>query len=107
MIGIYKITNTLNNHSYIGLSTKLEDRWKYHNDQYNWKREKSKALYQAFQKYGIENFTFEILEESSIEELSEKEKYYVNKFLFFVENAVFYRITGADRYKKHKHRHCK
>jgi predicted GIY-YIG superfamily endonuclease len=45
MIGIYKITNTLNNHSYIGLSTKLEDRWKYHNDQYNWKREKSKALY--------------------------------------------------------------
>lgn len=80
MIGIYKITNTLNNHSYIGLSTKLEDRWKYHNDQYNWKREKSKVLYQAFQKYGIENFTFEILEECSVEELSEKEKYYVNKF---------------------------
>ena len=40
MIGIYKITNKLNNHSYIGLSTHIEDRWDYHRNPYNWKREK-------------------------------------------------------------------
>ena len=28
MIGIYKITNKINNNSYIGLSTHIEDRWK-------------------------------------------------------------------------------
>ena len=80
MIGIYKITNKLNNHSYIGLSTKVEERWKYHQSPYNQQRESYKSLYKAFKKYGIENFTFEILEECSIEELGEKEKYYITKY---------------------------
>ena len=80
MIGIYKITNKLNNHSYIGLSTKLEERWKYHQSPYNQQRESYKSLYKAFEKYGIENFTFEILEECSIQELGEKEKYYITKY---------------------------
>ena len=80
MIGIYKITNIVNNKSYIGISTDIEDRWCQHKSQYNWQREKNKTLYQAFQKHGLENFTFEVLEECKITELSEKEKYYVNKY---------------------------
>ena len=80
MIGIYKITNIVNNKSYIGISTDIEERWCQHKNQYNWQREKNKTLYQAFQKYGLENFTFEVLEECKITELSEKEKYYVNKY---------------------------
>lgn len=80
MIGIYKITNKINNHSYIGLSTKVEERWKYHQSPYNQQRESYKNLYKAFKKYGIENFTFEILEECSIQELGEKEKYYIAKY---------------------------
>ena len=80
MIGIYKITNQLNNHSYIGLSTKVEERWKYHQSPYNQQRESYKSLYKAFEKYGIENFIFEILEECSIQELGEKEKYYIAKY---------------------------
>ena len=80
MIGIYKITNKINNHSYIGLSTKVEERWKYHQSPYNQQRESYKNLYKAFKKYGIENFTFEILEECSVQELGEKEKYYIAKY---------------------------
>ena len=83
MIGIYKITNQINGHSYIGLSTHIEDRWDYHKNPYNWEREKDKLLYQAIKKYGIENFSFEILEECSLEELSEKEKFYVAKYNTF------------------------
>lgn len=83
MIGIYKITNQINGHSYIGLSTHIEDRWDYHKNPYNWEREKDKSLYQAINKYGIENFNFEILEECSLEELSEKEKFYVAKYNTF------------------------
>ena len=80
MIGIYKITNLINNHSYIGLSTHIEDRWQYHKNPYNWNREKNKSLYKAILKYGIDNFSFEILEQCLPEQLSEKEKYYIEKY---------------------------
>ena len=80
MIGIYKITNKINGHSYVGLSTHLEDRWKYHQDPYNWNRENKKTLYQAIVKYGIENFEFSVIEECSVEELGEKEIYYIDYF---------------------------
>ena len=80
MIGIYKITNKINNNSYIGLSTHIEDRWKYHRDPYNWNRESNKLLYKAIIKYGIDNFEFEVLEECTSAELSEKEKFYINKY---------------------------
>ena len=32
------------------------------------------------QKYGIDNFTFEVLEKTSKENLSEREKYYIKFF---------------------------
>lgn len=95
MIGIYKITNNINNHSYVGLSTHIEDRWKYHQDPYNWNREKSKSLYQAIKKYGIKNFSFEILEECSVEELSEKEKYYIKKYDTY-KNGYNMTLGGED-----------
>lgn len=80
MIGIYKITNKINGHAYIGLSTNIEDRFAYHKNSYNHKRESNKLLYIAFNKYGIKNFTFEILEECKVEELSEKEQYYITLY---------------------------
>lgn len=80
MIGIYKITNKINGHAYIGLSTNIEKRFEYHKNPYNQKREHTKLLYLAFAKYGIENFTFETLEECSIEELAEKEQFYITLY---------------------------
>ena len=73
MFGIYKITNKINNKCYIGKSSNIEERFKYHQEEYsfhtkNW----NKTLYKAFRKYGIDNFTFEIIEEMT-------EEYY-NKF---------------------------
>lgn len=105
MIGIYKITNNFNNHSYIGLSTKIEERWKYHQSLYNQERESNKALYKAFKKYGIENFTFEILEECPIAELGEKEKYYIAKYDTY-KNGYNMTTGGEDNsgcgHPKHK-----
>ena len=52
MIGIYKITNNINNNCYIGQSIHIEERWKEHKSKYNWERENKKPLYLAFQKEG-------------------------------------------------------
>ena len=70
---VYKITNRINNKSYIGSSIRVEKRWQQHknaafnpnNKGYNY------PLYCAFRKHGIENFNFEILKDdfSSVEEM--------------------------------------
>ena len=78
MIGIYKITNKINNKSYIGQSINIESRWIHHR---NYPIKYSRyPLYLAFEKYGIENFNFEVIEECSCGELDEKEQYYISKY---------------------------
>lgn len=77
MFTVYKITNQINNKCYIGSSTRVEKRWKEHRNaafnpnshHYNY------PLYAAFRKYGIENFTFEVIKDdfSSLEEMSQYE----------------------------------
>lgn len=62
MYGIYKITNLTNNKSYIGKSSNIEERWKYHQTRYNDEKDWNKSLYSALRKYGLENFSFEVLE---------------------------------------------
>ena len=86
--GIYKITNTINQHSYVGLSKNISTRWRHHvNESQNLKsKEYQKTLYRAFRKYGIENFSFEIIEYCSEDKLAEREIYWINK-LDTVENG--------------------
>jgi group I intron endonuclease len=55
---IYKITNNVNQKVYIGFTEDIERRWKQHRiDMKKGKR----PLYQAFRKYGLENFSFEVI----------------------------------------------
>lgn len=75
MIGIYKITNLINNYCYIGQSVDIKTRWNHHKN-YS-KKYSHYPLYEAFRKYGIENFSFEIIEECPINELNEKEIYWI------------------------------
>ena len=80
--GIYKITNLINQHAYIGLSKTIEKRWWSHKNRYAQKDDKeyNKALYRAFRKYGLENFKFEILEECSEELLPGREIYWIGYY---------------------------
>jgi group I intron endonuclease len=78
MVGIYKITNPKGK-VYIGLSKNIEQRWK----SYSWKNKSNKQqtkLWFSLKKYGIEKHKFEVLEECSIEELIDKEIYYIEKY---------------------------
>lgn len=78
MIGIYKITNKINNHSYVGQSRNISKRW--HDHIYHSKNIDRYPLYRAFDKYGINNFSFEIIEECSVEELNAKEQYWIKYY---------------------------
>lgn len=84
--GIYYIKNIVNGKGYIGKSSKLRRRLY---DHYKKRSDKNKVLYKAFDKYGIENFEFTILQyvEENIETLntvlSELETYYIQEFNTF------------------------
>lgn len=54
---VYKITNILNNKIYIGQSKNPQARWGCHKANIN----KNNHLYLSMKKYGINNFTFEII----------------------------------------------
>lgn len=76
---IYKITNNINNKSYIGKTVgSIENRWKEHCREANQNRSNNRPLYKAMSKYGIDKFIVEKLDECSLEELSNKEKYWIN-----------------------------
>lgn len=83
MIGIYKITNKLNGKCYIGQSLDIEQRWSKHLSTFKRKNCPNYKIYRAFAKYGLENFTFEILEECMPEELDHQEVYWINFFNSF------------------------
>ena len=82
MIGIYKIENLINGKIYIGQSTNISQRWKAHrNRPFNENSESYDCpLYRAIRKYGIENFSFVVLEETTKEELNEKEKNWIASY---------------------------
>lgn len=96
MIGIYKITNMVNGKCYIGQSVDIQKRWRGHRKTMNYPGDHSynNPLYRAMRKYGIENFSFEVLEECQVSELNNKEKYYIALYNSFFEG---YNLTlGGD-----------
>lgn len=76
MIGIYKIQNKQNNKIYIGQSNDIERRIKEHCSPNRCKQSRI-PVDMAIYKYGKENFTYEVLEECSINELNGKEEYWI------------------------------
>ena len=75
--GIYKITNTVTNDFYIGSSKDVKHRWRDHKRPSMRKKHPNSQLYKDFQKYGLENFIFEVLEEVAPEKLREKEQQFI------------------------------
>lgn len=92
--GIYKIENLINAKKYIGQSVNIYKRWKQH--KYVAFRKESeeyeKPLYRSIRKYGIENFSFEILELCEPELLNDREIYWIDYYDSY-NNEKGYNLT--------------
>jgi hypothetical protein len=79
--GIYKITNQNNNMCYIGQATDIAARWKTHAKcGLDIDAPIGNQLYKAMKEEGIWNFSWELLEKCSRNELDEKERFYIELY---------------------------
>ena len=76
--GIYKLTNLTNQKVYIGQAVDIGERFKQHTKCGLGIDTPSNMLYTAMIKDGVENFTFEVLEECGRGQLNDREKYYID-----------------------------
>lgn len=98
MIGIYKIVNIVNNKVYIGQSIDIEKRWGEHKRNafnknthiYNY------PLYRAIRKYGLDNFKFEVIEETDQTNLTEEEQYFIDKYQSLDPNHGYNLVPAID-----------
>lgn len=100
MIGIYKIENLVNHKLYVGQSIDIEERYKQHIYKAfnNNERAYNSAIHQAFRKYGIENFKLEVIEQCNIDELDEKEIYWIKQLDTISPNG--YNISLGGQFNK-------
>lgn len=79
--GIYKITNIANQMCYIGQAANIADRWKQHIKRgVGAETPTRNKLYPAMLELGVENFTFEIVEEVERSKLNDREDYWQEYF---------------------------
>lgn len=101
---IYKITNTINNKSYIGLSKDVSKRWKKH--LYSSESKKTSAydsvFYKALRKYDSSSWTLEIIDSArTLEEAKTLEKLYITKYNTWSGNQTGYNSTLGGEGSKH------
>ena len=93
--GIYKITNIINDHCYIGFASNITKRKNEHF--YNLKKgiHGNNYFQNAYDKYGIENFEFEIIQEleNDKELLALMEIYWIAYYNSFIDDRNGYNLT--------------
>ena len=75
--GVYKITNNITGDFYIGSSKDIKIRWASHKRPSVHKQRPNSKLYKAMASYGLDNFTFEVIEET--DNLREREQYWIEQ----------------------------
>lgn len=75
--GIYKITNINNGKAYVGKTTEFLSRFRTHAKRGCGLERIAGQIYDAMFKEGLENFTWEVIENCPKEKQTEREKYWI------------------------------
>ena len=99
---VYKITNTITGDFYIGSSKNVKNRWMSHKKPSTWNKCPNNQLYLDMQKYGVDKFELQILEEAEIEQLKEKEQWFIEllKPTYNNNNAKGWDIERRKEYNR-------
>lgn len=94
MIGIYCITNIVNNKKYIGYSIDISRRWTTHRRDLRNNKHENSHLQHAQNKYGVDAFEYSIIEECDREHLKEREIYWIA--FYDSKNSGYNLSDGGD-----------
>ena len=92
---VYVIRNLVNNKTYVGQTLMPSQRKATHF--YNAKKGVVRPLYAAIRKHGVENFTFEVLEECADELINEREQHWVTHFDSFNPEKGYNLTSGGNQ----------
>lgn len=98
MTGIYRIRNLINNKCYYGSAKNIKRRWCKHKSQLKYNRHENIILQRAWNKYGDENFIFEIVEKCKEDELLIIEQKYLD---LNPEYNIGQKSSGGDNLSNH------
>ena len=100
--GIYKITNTVTGDFYIGSSKNVKHRWVAHKSKSTWKNNPNNPMYLDMQKYRVNSFVFQILEEVEPEQLKEMEQQFIETLnpTYNNRNANGLNVEKQKKYRK-------
>lgn len=87
-IGVYSIVCKATDSIYIGSSNNIELRWKAHKNHLSKGIHVNRYLQRAYDKYGLSDFNFTIIEECSEDRLIEREQYYID-FQISIKRTLF------------------
>lgn len=90
--GIYKITNLINGKLYIGKSVNVKERKTTHLRDLRNNKHHNQHLQNAVNKYGLTNFTFDIIEYCNEEDLFIRENYWITELRTY-ESEIGYNIS--------------
>lgn len=103
VVGIYCITNLINNKKYFGQSVNIIPRIRTHKLRLIRGEHKNLHLQSAWNFYGEQNFQFDIIEECSENELDVREVFYIENFNTI--NRLFgYNLDSGGNKNKHRSR---
>ena len=102
---IYVYTNNINGHEYVGQTNNIQLRFNGHkSDSYNKNSHNyNYPLHVAIRKYGLENFTFQVLESDlTQEQANEREIYWIKKRRSHIKDGGYNISLGGDGYSREK-----